>query len=257
VEELVAAGARRASSPAQVAQECDVVLACLPDVPTSDRIFLGQDGLLAAARPGQVFVDHSTVTLALSRRCAQAARARKAYFLDAPISGGPERAADGTLTIMVGGDRQAFDRVEPVFKAMGKNVRYVGSSGAGTVFKLVNQLLVSINICGVAEAMVMAERAGADRQALLEVLNTSWGGSAVLARTGPIILAREFNRGAPIKHLAKDIGIIQELARDLGMPLQVGDSAARLLREAVDQGLGENDIAALVVPLEKRTGTRE
>ncbi len=184
VEELVAAGARRASSPAQVAQECDVVLTCLPDVPTSDHIFLGQDGLLAAARPGQVFVDHSTVTLALSRRCAQAATARGAYFLDTPISGGPERAADGTLTIMVGGDRQAFDKVEPVFKAMGKNVRYAGGSGAGTVFKLINQLLASINICAVAEAMVMAEKAGVDRQALLEVLNTSWGGSAVLARRG-------------------------------------------------------------------------
>jgi len=145
VQEIAAAGAKAATSVAEVVWESEIVLACLPDVSTSEAIFLGDDGIAANARPGQVLVDHSTVGMATSKACAAAAEDKGAFFLDAPISGGTERAADGTLTIMAGGPADAYRRALPSFDTMGATVRHIGPTGTGTVVKLVNQLLVGIH----------------------------------------------------------------------------------------------------------------
>jgi 3-hydroxyisobutyrate dehydrogenase-like beta-hydroxyacid dehydrogenase len=173
------------------------------------------------------------------------------FFLDAPVSGGTAGAQAGTLTIMVGGPEEAFQRVLPVFQAMGKNIRRVGPNGAGSTIKLVNQLLVAINMAGVVEGIVMGVKAGADPQVMLEVLSTSFGGSAMLSRSVPLFLERRFQPGTSINLILKDLGLVDELSQELSLRLLMGSQAEQVFREARALGLGDLDMAALVQPLER------
>ena len=254
VEELARAGARPASSPRQVAEASEVVLACLPDVHATEEVFLGSDGIVTACRPGQVLVDHSTIGPATARRIAEAARERGALFLDAPISGGVERAQEGTLTIMVGGDTDAFERARPVFEAMGRDIRRMGDVGAGCVVKLVNQHLVVTGMAAVVEAMVLGTKAGADPEALFEVLRTSWGRSFMLERTVPRLLDRDFSPAAPLRLLRKDLGLILELGEEVRVRTLLATVVRELLDEARAMGLDESDSTALALPLEQAAG---
>ena len=255
VQEIAGAGAHAAASAAQVAREADVVLACLPDVATSEAIFLGDDGVIANARPGQVLVDHSTVGLSTSKACAAAAEAKGARFLDAPISGGTERAIDGSLTIMAGGPKEAYEVALPVFQAMGATVCYLGPTGTGTVAKLVNQLLVGIHSVAAAEAMLLGAKSGADPAMIFEVVNSGWGQSFMLGRNAPVMLDRDFEGvRTQIKVFLKDMGLIQELVRDLDMRAPGADLAYQIINRSVEQGLGDLDIGAIVLPLEKEAG---
>ena len=202
VEELVCQGALPAFSPAEVVRSSDIVLTCLPDVSTVEEVFLGDDGVVPSASPGQVLVDHSTVGPATSRSLAQAAEAAGATFLDAPISGSVERAADGTLTIMAGGDPDAFEKALPVFEALGANVRHVGAAGLGSVVKFINQLLCGVHSLAAAKALLLGAKAGADPQMVLDILGASWGTSFMLSRNGPVMLERDFaNARAPLRLL--------------------------------------------------------
>lgn len=248
-------GAHPATSIAQITQATDILLACLPDVATVEEVFLGENGIVANARPGQVLVDHSTVGMATSKACAAAAEAKGALFLDAPISGGTERAAAGTLTIMAGGPREAFNQALPLFQAMGTTVRHMGPTGAGTVVKLVNQLLVGIHSLAAAEGMLLGAKAGADPELVFEVVNSGWGQSFMLARNAPVMLDRDFAgvRGQ-LKLILKDLGLIQELARELDTPTPGGELAYRMFQEAVQASLGDLDPAAIVLLLEERAG---
>jgi 3-hydroxyisobutyrate dehydrogenase-like beta-hydroxyacid dehydrogenase len=251
VGEIVDAGAVGASSVVEVADSSEIVLTCLPDVPTVEEVFLGRDGIVSAARPGQVLVDHSTVGPSTSRTIAEAAEAKGASFLDAPISGGVERAADGTLTIMVGGALDAFEAALPVFQAYGQNVRRVGGVGSGSVFKLINQLLVSVHSLAAAEAMLLGGRAGVDLDALQDVLATSWGASFMLSRNGPVIAKRDFDdTRAPIRLFVKDLGLAQEYARALDASSPLGERTLQVVERAISDGLGELDVSSLVLPLE-------
>ena len=252
VREIAEAGAHAAASAAQVTIEADVVLACLPDVAASEAVFLGDDGIIANARPGQILIDTSTVGIATSKACAAAAEATGASFLDAPISGGTERAVDGSLTIMAGGPRDAYDTALPVFQAMGETVRYIGPTGSGTVAKLVNQLLVGIHSVAAAEAMMLGAKAGADPAMIFEVVNSGWGQSFMLGRNAPVMLDRDFDGvRTQIKGFLKDMGLIQELVKDLDVPSPGADLAYQMINQAVEQGLGDMDIGAIVLPLEK------
>ncbi len=252
VREIAEAGAHAAASAAQVTIEADVVLACLPDVAASEAVFLGDDGIIANARPGQILIDTSTVGIATSKACAAAAEAKGASFLDAPISGGTERAVDGSLTIMAGGPRDAYDTALPVFQAMGETVRYIGPTGSGTVAKLVNQLLVGIHSVAAAEAMMLGAKAGADPAMIFEVANSGWGQSFMLGRNAPVMLDRDFDGvRTQIKVFLKDMGLIQELVKDLDVPSPGADLAYQMINQAVEQGLGDMDIGAIVLPLEK------
>ena len=254
VQELVSAGARAAESPAQVAQESDIVLTCLPDVPAVERVFLAENGLLPAARPEQLFADHSTVSPNLSRLLYETSKSHGAAFLDAPVSGGPAGAMAATLTMMVGGDGEAFQEARPVFEAMGKNIHHVGPSGSGTVIKLANQLLVAVHTVAAAEALVLAAKAGADPKTTLEVLSTSFGGSAMLSRHGPMVLERRFDPGTPVDLILKDLRLIAEVAEESSVRLLAGSLARQLFSEASILGLGAADMAALVQPLERLAG---
>jgi 3-hydroxyisobutyrate dehydrogenase-like beta-hydroxyacid dehydrogenase len=254
VDELAALGAHPASNSAEVAAASDIVLTCLTNTPSVEDVYFGANGLISAARPGQIFVDHSTVSPTTSKQCAAAATAKGASFLDAPVSGGQAGAEAATLTIMVGGDQTTFDRARPVFEAMGKNIRLVGPTGVGSTIKLVNQLLAAINTAGVVEGMVMGVKAGADPHVMLDILRTSFGGSALLARNVPMMLERNFTAGTNINVLLKDLGLIDGLTAELGVRTLMGGTAIQIYREARALGYGDDDIAGLVQVLEREAG---
>jgi len=253
-EPLVAEGARAAASPAEVARGTDVVLACLSSVAASLEVFLKRDGVLEAARPGLLVVDHSTIDVATARGLHAALSAKGASFLDAPISGGPVGAADGSLSIMVGGDRESHDRCLPVFRALGRKVVHMGPTGSGTAAKLANQLLVSVGTIAVCEAFLLAEREGVDLGRLQEVLEESWGASRMLSRNAPVIAGRKIGpSAAPARNLAKDTALILSICKARGLSLPLVSQAAALFEELVALGRGEWDIAAALTLLEERS----
>jgi 3-hydroxyisobutyrate dehydrogenase-like beta-hydroxyacid dehydrogenase len=242
---LVAAGATVAPSVAALAAQCDVIASCLNTVEASEAVFLGPEGVAAHARPGTLWVDHATITPALALRLGAEAEARGAAFLDAPVSGGPEGAAKGTLAIMVGGSAEAFARARPVLEAMGQVVRHLGPVGSGTHAKLVNQLLTFVHGMAAAEAIALAEGLGVELGALAEVLRASFGHSRMLDRTLARVQAGDYAAGATLQLYTKDLGITQEAGAAHGIALPVLAHAAAFLREAIAEGLGAQDIAAL------------
>jgi 3-hydroxyisobutyrate dehydrogenase-like beta-hydroxyacid dehydrogenase len=254
VEALAREGATACTSPAEVAAQADIVLTCLTNTDAVEAVYLGANGLIAAARPGQLFIDHSTVGPETSRALARAAGARGAAFLDAPVSGGPAGAEAGTLTIMVGGEADAFARAQPVFAAYGQHIHHVGPVGAGATVKLVNQLLVTINLAGLVEGLALGVKGGVAPQTMVEVLRTGFAGSRMLDRNAPRILARDFQPATSIGLLAKDLRLIQEEARRLEVRLLLGAVTEALFHEARALGLAEEDMAALVKPLERLLG---
>ncbi|MFN0074092.1 MAG: NAD(P)-dependent oxidoreductase [Chloroflexota bacterium] len=254
VDELAARGAWPAVSAAEVGQRADVVLTVLPTLDAVQTIFLGEDGLVSQARPGQILIDHSTVSPNLSRQIAEAARAAGAGFLDVPVSGGPAGALSATLTMMAGGDRATFDAAQPVLTALGRNIHYCGPSGSGTVVKLVNQLLVGIHTAAAAEALVFGTKAGADPQVLLDVIGSSFGGSTMLNRNTPLVLQRKFEPATSIRLILKDLGVIRELGGDLDTRLLLTSLAEQLFIEARGLGYQDNDMSAMVLPLERIAG---
>ncbi len=263
VGEMVALGAGAAQTPAEITQETDIVLTCLPDVPTVEHIFLGDDGIVANAHRGQILVDHSTVGPSTSRKIAQAAEAKGIPFLDAPLGGGSAQAAvDATLTIMVGGDRGAYEKALPVFNAMGKNVPYMGASGSGSAMKVVSNLMVGINSLGAAEALLLAVRLGLDPQLFLETAYTNAGHSFMLSYLGPTMLSHDFSRPAGtlrprLGGLVKDLGLAYEAAKELDVPLPAGIESLKIFQDAVSRGLGEEDIAAILLVLEDRADAQK
>ena len=245
VQELVALGAEALPDAAAIGAACDVVLTALPAPDIVREVYLGECGLLAGVREGAILIDLSTVSPELSRQIERVARERGVFFLDAPISGGPEGAVNGTLTIMCGGDAAAFERARPVFEVFGERIYHAGPSGAGCTIKLVNQLLVSIHAVATAEALALAIQAGADPSLTFEVVRNSWGNSRIFKRSFPLMLAGNDDGGANISIVLKDITVILDLARQLGLPLGLGAAASEALTAARDQGLGARDIAAL------------
>jgi 3-hydroxyisobutyrate dehydrogenase len=254
VEELAAAGARPAGSPRQVAESAEVVLTCLPGPPTVEEVYLGQEGLVSGCRAGQILADCSTVGPDTSRRLFAAAAERGAAFLDAPISGGVPRAEAGTLTMMVGGEADVLQRARPVLEALSNRVVHAGPSGAGSVVKLTNQLLVGIHAAAAAEALVFGVKAGADPRALFEIIGSSFGASAMFERTVPIVLERRFGSATDVGHLSKDLQLITRLGKQVSTRLLLGALAEQIYDEAMALGLGNNDIASLVQPLERIAG---
>jgi len=255
VQEIAAAGATPATSAAEVAQSCDIVLACLPDIATSEDVFLGPDGVMANARAGQIIVDHSTVGISTSKACAEAAEAKGAMFLDAPISGGTERAENATLVIMAGGPKEAYDAALPAFDAMGGTVRHTGPTGTGTTVKLVNQLLVGVHTLAAAEAMLMGAKSGADPALVYELVSSGWGQSFMLDRNAEVMLDQTYEDArAPVRTILKDLGLIQELARSIDTPTPAGDVAYKLFTQAAEAGFGDLDMPGVARLLEREAG---
>jgi 3-hydroxyisobutyrate dehydrogenase-like beta-hydroxyacid dehydrogenase len=248
---LVAEGATAADSAAQVAQRAEVVMSALPTPDSVQSVFAEMAG---AARSGQIYIDHSTVSPGLNRSCAEQLEARGAKFLDAPVSGGPAGAQAGTLTVMVGGDQAVFDTALPVLQTFGKNIRLCGPVGAGQVVKLINQLLVGVHTSAIAEAAVFGARFGADPQVVLDLLGTSFGGSTMMTRNMPRFMSRDFSGATPVNLILKDLGLIHDEAKAGGEPLLLGALAEQRFSEARARGMGDEDMSALVKLWEEPAG---
>jgi 3-hydroxyisobutyrate dehydrogenase-like beta-hydroxyacid dehydrogenase len=242
-EALGKEGAQVCESARQVAERADVVMTALP---TPDSVEAVYAEMAEAAKSGQTFIDHSTVSPGLNRACAEQLEQRGAGFLDAPVSGGPAGAQAGTLTIMVGGDQATFDRALPVLEAFGKNIRLCGPTGAGQVVKLINQLLVGVHTSAIAEAAVFGARLGADPQVVLDLIGTSFGGSTMMTRNLPRFMSRDFSPATPVGLILKDLGLIHDEAKNAQVPLLLGALAEQRFLEARALGMGDEDMAALV-----------
>jgi len=251
--ELVSQGARLAATPGELTQAVEVVLASLGSVSASLEVFLGKSGVVESARAGQTLVDHSTVGVDTSLQIHQAAREKKAFFLDAPVSGGAQGAADGTLSVMVGGEPEAFERILPVLECLGSTIVQMGPSGAGTAAKLANQLLVGVHTLAAGEALLLAERLGVDGEKLIHVLQRSWGQSRMLERNAPRILAGQLGPSAtPVRNLCKDLRLVLAVAQEASLTLPAASTANRVFKELEEQGQSESDIAAVWLALKNR-----
>ncbi len=251
VADLVGLGALRGASIADVGSSCEFVMTALPTIEAVVSVY---DELAATASRGQVFADHSTVSINVNRHCAKIIEARGAYFLDAPVSGGPSGASTGTLTVMVGGDQSAFDRMVPIFESFANTIRLCGPTGAGQAVKLVNQLLVGINTVAVAEAVVLGLGLGVNPRIVLEVVSSSFGSSRMLARNLPRFMSRDFEGATPIDLIVKDLGIVHDEARRYGVPILLGGITEQRFLEAQVRGWGDKDVASVVRLSEESAG---
>jgi 2-hydroxy-3-oxopropionate reductase len=256
VEELVAAGAKRAEGPAAAASASDVTITMLPDTPEVEQVLLGPGGVLEGAPGGSLVIDMSSIDPEPTRTIARAFAERGIAMLDAPVSGGERGAIDGTLSIMIGGDDRAVQRAMPIFRALGKNIVHVGRSGAGQITKACNQLVVASTIEAVAEALLLAERSGVDPVKVREALLGGFAGSKILEVHGQRMLDRTFDPGFRIRLHRKDARIVEEAAAATGTPIPAFAVVADQLQRAVDVGDGELDHSGLFLELERANVAR-
>jgi len=254
VDELIAEGASSANSPKEVAEQVDVVFTNLPDTPDVEKVVLGENGILAGAHDGLIFVDNSTIKPASARKIADKLAAKKVFGLDAPVSGGDIGAKNGTLTIMVGGDASALEKVMPVFMAIGKTVTHVGDSGAGQVAKAANQIMVAAQMVAMGELLVFAKKAGVDPRKVVEAIK----GGAAQCWSLDVKPARLFdgnrNPGFKARMQLKDLKIIMETAKEYDIPLSSTIENTKLFQHMIDSGMGELDNSAVVGVIEKLAG---
>lgn len=242
VRALQERGATVRTSAADVVLKAEFVLTALP---TEESVRGVYADMAQVARAGQLYVDHSTVSIGLHRWCADQLISRQASFMDAPVSGGPAGAESGKLTVMVGGDAQSFERALPILQQLGQNVRLCGPVGAGQAVKLTNQLLVAVHTAAVAEAAALAVRLGADLSTVEDVIGTSFGSSAMLLRDLPRFRSRDFDPATPVSLISKDLGIIHAEAKAAGVPLPLGGLAEQCFVAARARGWAEEDMSAL------------
>ncbi len=219
VDELVAAGATAARSPCEVVERSDVVITMLPDSPEVQAVVQGPDGILDALREGVTYIDMSTISPIVTREIASLVEAKSAQMLDAPVSGGEKGAIEATLSIMVGGPKEVFDRVLPIFQAMGKNIVHIGDHGAGQVTKACNQIVVALTIQAVGEALALAAKAGVDPARVRQALLGGFAQSRILEQHGQRMLDRNFQPGFRVRLHQKDLNIALSSGKALGVPL--------------------------------------
>lgn len=251
---LVEAGASAGQSPADVAAKCDIIITCVSDTPDVEEVILGEQGVIHGAKAGALVVDCSTISPQTTKEIAARLASRQVNMLDAPISGGSEGAAKGTLSIMVGGDASQFERALPVFQAMGKTITHVGDTGAGQTVKLVNQILVVVTMLAVGEGLLFAQAGGLDLQKTLSAVSGGAAGSWMLSNRGPQVVERDWRPGFTIDLQQKDLRLVLEAADQLGVPIPGTSLVFQLYRSLQKQGLGEQGNHALVKALENLAG---
>jgi len=254
VDELVAEGAVAASTPAVVAAQVDVVFTNLPDTPDVEKVVLGEKGIIEGAHHGLVYVDNSTIKPASARMIAEKLKENNVLALDAPVSGGDIGARNGTLTIMVGGDASALERVRPVLLAMGKTVTHVGDAGAGQVAKAANQIMVAAQMVAMGELLVFSKKAGVDPRKVVDAIK---GGAAqcwTLDVKPPRLFDGNRNPGFKAHMQLKDLRIIMETAKEYDIPISSTIENTKLFQQMIDAGMGELDNSAVVGVIEKLAG---
>jgi len=254
VDELAAEGAVPAFSPAEVAAQVDVVFTNLPDSPDVEEVTLGEAGIIEGAHPGLIFVDNSTIKPASARKIAEELGKQGVACLDAPVSGGDIGARDGTLTIMVGGSAEALQKVLPVLQVMGSSITHVGETGAGQIAKAANQIMVAAQMVAMGELLILAKKAGADPQKVVEAIR----GGAAQCWSLDVKPQRLFegNRQPGFKAYmqAKDLGIIMDTARQYGIPLPATAVNSQLFNAMLQMGMENLDNSAVIGVIEALAG---
>ncbi len=237
VDELVAEGATAASNPAEVAAQVDVVFTNLPDTPDVELVALGENGIIEGAHEGLIFVDNSTIKPGAARVIAEKLAEKGVSSLDAPVSGGDIGARDGTLTIMVGGDAAALEKVMPVFQAMGKTITHVGDAGAGQVTKACNQIMVAAQMTAMAELLIFSKKAGVDPQKVVDAIKAGAAQCWSLDVKPPRLFAGNRQPGFKAYMQAKDLNIVMESAREYGAPLPLTAESTQLFNAMLQMGM--------------------
>jgi len=254
VDEIVKAGAKAAASAKDVAAQCDVLITMLPNSPEVELVALGPNGIIEGARPGLIFADMSTISPIVSQKIAKALEPKGVAMLDAPVSGGEKGAIDGALSIMVGGDKDVFERVLPIFQAMGKTITLLGPLGFGGFTKLANQIIVAVNLTALAEALTLGKKAGLDRDLLLTALAGGLAGSKCLEQKRANYVSNTYNPGFKVDLHYKDLGLIMESARALGVPLPATAVVQELFNALRVKGRGGLDHSGVITLLEDLAG---
>lgn len=257
VDELAGAGAKVGKSPRDVAAQVEVLITMLPNSPDVELVALGKNGIIEGARERLIFIDMSTISPLVSQKVGKTLGDKAVRMLDAPVSGGEKGAIDGALSIMVGGEKEDFDSALPIFQAMGKTITHLGPLGAGGFTKLANQVIVAMNLTALGEALTLARKAGLDRALTLKALGGGLAGSKCLEQKTPNYLSGAYNPGFKIDLHFKDLGLIMESSRALGVPLPCTAVVQELFNAMRVKGKGGLDHSGVITLLEELAGLPE
>jgi len=255
VEELTSAGAKSAPSPRELAAQVDLIITMLPNSPEVKQVVLGPNGVIEGARSGCIVADMSSIAPLASREIATSLAEKGIEMLDAPVSGGQPKAIEGTLSVMVGGKQEVFDRCLTILKSMASSVVRVGDIGAGNVTKLANQVIVALNIAALSEAMVLAAKAGVEPELVYQAIRGGLAGSTVMDAKAPLMLDRKFNPGFRINLHIKDLANALETSHEVGAPLPLTASVMEIMQALKVDDFGDCDHGALVRYFEKQAKT--
>jgi len=254
VDELVSEGAVRAGSPKEVAEQVDVVFTNLPDSPDVEKVVLGENGIIEGVHDGLILVDNSTIKPAAARMIAEKLSAKGMFALDAPVSGGDIGAKNGTLTIMIGGDASALEKVMPVLQAMGKTITHVGEAGAGQVAKAANQIMVAAQMVAMGELLVFSKKAGVDPRKVVEAIKAGAAQCWTLDVKPPRLFDGNRNPGFKAYMQLKDLRIVLDTAKEYEIPVTGTKVNTDLFQQMIDSNMGELDNSAVVGVIEKLAG---
>ena len=254
MQPLLDAGAGDCASAAEVARRASITISMVADAPDVEQVTLGPDGVADGARAGHIHIDMSTIAPAAAQSIATRLVERGIIALDAPVSGGEPGAIAATLTIMVGGEAEAFERVQPLFEAMGKSITRIGEAGAGQVAKACNQIITGVGVASVAEALNFAAKSGVDGAKVREALLGGFAFSRILENHGQRMLARNFKPGFKAWMHQKDVRIVMDEAHRLGLALPTAAATMQLFNAMAGSGLGEDDSIAMLKLLERMSG---
>jgi 3-hydroxyisobutyrate dehydrogenase len=249
-------GANVAATPAEAGAAADVVITMVVDGDQVQEVLLGSGGVAEGAAPGTLCIDMSTIAPSQTRAIGSALAERGLSLLDAPVTGSAPRAEDGTLTIMVGGERKDFERAQPLLEAMGALVLHVGPLGQGEMLKLVNNAVAAANAATLAQALVVAKATGVDLKALVAVMGAGSGGSAMLALKAEPMLEHDYTTLFKLEHMLKDVRLCLEEGQTAGVPFPVAAATREALNAAMGRGHADDDFAAVLEAFEGLAGVR-
>lgn len=254
VEELQAEGAEAVDSPAKVAEKCSVIITMLPNSPQVREVCLGENGIIETANKGSIVIDMSSIDPVQSKEICAELNKKGIDLMDAPVSGGEPKAIDATLSIMCGGKKEVFDKVEKILQKMGSSVVRVGEIGSGNMTKLANQIIVAVNIAGLSEAMVLAKKAGVNPYNVFEAIRGGLAGSTVMDAKTPMMIERNFNPGFRIELHIKDLKNALNAASSINMELPLTNEVLEMMQLLASNGMGTADHSALVRYYEEKEG---
>ncbi|WP_034916640.1 2-hydroxy-3-oxopropionate reductase [Erwinia sp. 9145] len=251
VAELVSAGAIAADSAKAVAEQSDIIITMLPNSPQVKEVVLGENGVIDGAKPGTIVIDMSSIAPLASREIHAELAKKNVGLLDAPVSGGEPKAVDGTLSVMVGGDKELFDKCYDIMKSMAGSVVHTGDIGAGNVTKLANQVIVALNIAAMSEALTLATKAGVNPDLVYQAIRGGLAGSTVLDAKAPMVMDRNFKPGFRIDLHIKDLANALDTSHGVGAQLPLTAAVMEMMQALRADGLGSADHSALACYYEK------